>query len=154
MTSIKEEQMKKAIAALAVGAVSAAVLSGSVAAAGTSATLNVRTTALGRTLVDGHGRTLYMFRRDHTNMSNCSGACLSVWPALTVTLKPRAAGGAVAGKIGTIRAHGQRQATYGGHPLYYYVGDRKPGDVRGEGLDQFGGKWYAMAPSGRVIDHD
>jgi predicted lipoprotein with Yx(FWY)xxD motif len=146
--------MKKAIVALAVGAVSASVALTSVAAAGTSPTLNVRATALGRTLVDAHGRTLYMFRRDHTNMSNCSGACLSVWPALTATLKPRAAGGAVAAKIGTIRAHGGRQVTYAGHPLYYYVGDRKPGDVRGEGLNQFGGNWYAMSPSGRVIDRD
>jgi predicted lipoprotein with Yx(FWY)xxD motif len=44
--------------------------------------------------------------------------------------------------------------TYAGHPLYYYVGDRKAGDVRGQGLNQFGGKWYALRPSGRVIDDD
>jgi predicted lipoprotein with Yx(FWY)xxD motif len=146
--------MKKALTALAVPALAASLATTAIAAATASSTLKVRQTTLGRTLVDGRGRTLYMFKRDHANKSNCSSACLTVWPAMTASVKPHAVGGAIAAKIGTIRAHGRRQVTYAGHPVYYYVGDRRPGDVNGQGLDQFGGKWYALLPSGRVIDRD
>jgi predicted lipoprotein with Yx(FWY)xxD motif len=119
-----------------------------------SSALAVRRTSLGRTLVDARGRTLYLFEADRPNLSNCSSACLSIWPALTAHRKPRARGGAVGSKIGTIPAHsGKRQITYAGHPLYYYVGDRKPGDVNGQGLDQFGAEWYALSPAGRKIDN-
>jgi predicted lipoprotein with Yx(FWY)xxD motif len=124
------------------------------AASAARSMVGVRHTALGRTLVDARGRTLYLFEADKANMSNCSGACLTVWPALTAHGVPRATGGAVASKIGTIRAHGGRQITYAHHPLYYYVGDRKPGDTNGQGLNQFGAKWYVLAPTGRKIDND
>jgi predicted lipoprotein with Yx(FWY)xxD motif len=117
--------------------------------------IGVRRTSHGKTLVDGHGRTLYLFEADRPNMSNCTTSCLAVWPALTSSkATPRARGGAVAGKIGTIRSHAGRQVTYAGHPLYRYVGDHKPGDTKGQGLDQFGAKWYVLAPSGRKIDDD
>ena len=43
--------------------------------------------------------------------------------------------------------------TYNGHPLYYYVGDRKPGDATGEGPNQFGGEWYVLAANGSKIDN-
>jgi predicted lipoprotein with Yx(FWY)xxD motif len=119
-----------------------------------SSALAVRRTPLGRTLVDARGRTLYLFEADRPNLSNCSSACLTVWPALTAHGKPRARGGAVGSKVGTIPAHGgKRQVTYAGHPLYYYVGDRKPGDVNGQGLKQFGAEWYALSPAGRKIDN-
>ena len=119
-----------------------------------SSALAVRRTSLGRTLVDARGRTLYLFEADRPNLSNCSSGCLSVWPALTTHHRPRARGGAVGSKIGTIPARGgKRQVTYAGHPLYYYVGDRKPGDVNGQGLDQFGAEWYALSPAGRKIDN-
>ena len=45
------------------------------------------------------------------------------------------------------------QVTYAGHPLYTYAGDAKPGDVQGQGLDQFGAEWYVLAPSGQKIDN-
>jgi predicted lipoprotein with Yx(FWY)xxD motif len=41
--------------------------------------------------------------------------------------------------------------TYSGHPLYYYVGDAEPGDDAGQGLDQFGAKWYVLGPDGAKI---
>jgi|GraSoiStandDraft_16_1057320.scaffolds.fasta_scaffold285446_2 predicted lipoprotein with Yx(FWY)xxD motif len=117
--------------------------------------LAVRRTPLGRTLVDARGRTLYLFEADRPNLSNCSSACLSVWPALTTQHRPRARGGAAASKVGTIPLRGgKRQVTYAGHPLYYYVGDRKPGDTNGQGLNQFGAKWYVLSPAGRKIDND
>ena len=49
---------------------------------------------------------------------------------------------------------GTRQVTYGHHPLYYYVGDRKAGDTHGQGLNQFGAKWYVLSPTGSKIDDD
>jgi predicted lipoprotein with Yx(FWY)xxD motif len=124
------------------------------AAAPAGAAIDVRATALGRTLVDARGRTLYLFEADKPNVSNCSGACLSIWPPLTSGAKPQAKGGVLAAKIGTISSTGgKQQVTYGGHPLYYYVGDQKPGDTKGQGLNQFGAEWYVLAPTGNKIDH-
>ena len=123
-------------------------------AAPAGAAIDVRATALGRTLVDAKGRTLYLFEADKPNVSNCSGACLSIWPPLTSGAKPQTKGGVLAAKIGTISSTGgKQQVTYGGHPLYYYVGDQKPGDTKGQGLNQFGAEWYVLAPTGNKIDH-
>jgi predicted lipoprotein with Yx(FWY)xxD motif len=116
-------------------------------------TVKVSTTKLGRILTDANGRSLYLFEKDKGAASNCSGACASIWPPVTA-----AAGGAghgvSAAKLGSFkRADGQIEATYAGHPLYTYAGDAKPGDTRGEGLDQFGAEWYVLAPSGHKIDN-
>jgi predicted lipoprotein with Yx(FWY)xxD motif len=68
---------------------------------------------------------------------------------------PHARGGAVAAKVGTIKAAGgDRQVTYNGHPLYYYAPDRKAGDTTGQGLNQFGAKWYVLSATGNKVDHD
>jgi predicted lipoprotein with Yx(FWY)xxD motif len=124
------------------------------APASPASAIDVRATALGRTLVDAKGRTLYLFEADKPNVSNCSGACLSIWPPLTSGTKPQAKAGILAAKIGTIaNAGGKHQVTYNGHPLYYYVGDQKPGDTKGQGLNQFGAGWYVLAPTGNKIDH-
>jgi predicted lipoprotein with Yx(FWY)xxD motif len=114
--------------------------------------IDVRDTPLGQILVDSKGRTLYLFEADQPNTSNCSAACLSVWPAFTTQAKPQANGGALAAKLGTIAANGQHQVTYNGHPLYYYAGDQMPGDNAGQGLDQFGSEWYVLDPAGNKID--
>lgn len=111
-------------------------------------------TGLGRMLVDGRGRSLYLFEGDKQGMSNCDTSCASVWPPLTTTGAPKPGSGALAGQLGTLhRSDGTRQVTYHGHPLYLYVGDTQRGSARGEGLDQFGAEWYAVAPSGNKIDH-
>ena len=117
-------------------------------------TVKVSTTKLGRILTDGSGRTLYLFEKDKGSRSTCSGACASIWPPLTA-----ATGGAGHGvssaKLGSIkRPDGRTEVTYAGHPLYTYAGDAKPGDTRGQGLDQFGAEWYVLAPSGHKIDKD
>ena len=44
--------------------------------------------------------------------------------------------------------------TYAGHPLYYYVGGRAPGDTHGQGANSFGAGWYVVAPDGTKIGHD
>jgi predicted lipoprotein with Yx(FWY)xxD motif len=115
----------------------------------------LRTTPLGPTLVDSQGRTLYLFEKDKTTASTCNGACASVWPPLTTNGKPHARAGISAAKLGTTkRADGKVEVTYAGHPLYYYVSDTKPGQLSGEGLDQFGATWDAVAPSGKGIDKE
>jgi predicted lipoprotein with Yx(FWY)xxD motif len=124
------------------------------APAAASSAIDVRPTPLGKILVDANGRALYLFEADKPNMSNCSGPCLSLWPAFTANAKPKAEGGAVAAKIGTISAGAEKQVTYNGHPLYYYAADQEPGDTIGEGLDQFGAVWDVLAPSGNGIDND
>jgi predicted lipoprotein with Yx(FWY)xxD motif len=58
----------------------------------------------------------------------------------------------MAGKLGTtMRSDGKTEVTYNGHPLYYYVGDKKPGDMTGQGLNAFGALWYVLSPGGKAI---
>lgn len=121
----------------------------------TVGTVKTLRTKLGRILVDARGRTLYLFEKDKGAMSSCDGACASVWPPLTSGGKAKAGPGVTAVKLGvTKRIDGRTEVTYGGHPLYTYAGDQKPGDVQGQGLDQFGAEWYVLAPSGDKIDND
>ena len=54
----------------------------------------------------------------------------------------------------TARADGTTQVNYAGHPLYYFVGDKAPGDTTGQDIDQFGAKWYVLAKDGKKIDND
>jgi predicted lipoprotein with Yx(FWY)xxD motif len=123
--------------------------------ASASSAISVRSTPLGKILVDANGRTLYLFEADKPDMSNCSGACLTFWPAFTANAKPQANGGAVASKVGTITGtDGKQQVTYNGHPLYYYAADQKPGDTAGEGLNQFGAAWDVLAANGNGIDEE
>jgi predicted lipoprotein with Yx(FWY)xxD motif len=53
--------------------------------------------------------------------------------------------------MGTIRRDdGTLQLTYKGRPLYYYVGD-PPGRVRWQNVDQFGGPWLVVRPTGALV---
>jgi len=110
----------------------------------------------GTALVDGAGRTLYLFEADAGTTSTCTGACAQVWPPLLApAAAPGTAGAAQAALVGTSpRADGTRQVTYDGHPLYHFAGDNAPGDVKGQGINNFGGGWYVVAPSGAKIDTD
>jgi predicted lipoprotein with Yx(FWY)xxD motif len=127
---------------------------GSSASKPAAATVATAHTRLGTVLVDGQGRTLYLFEKDKGAASSCYGACAGVWPPLTTGAKAVAGGGTAAARLGsTKRTNGKTAVTYGGHPLYTYAGDAKPGDVKGQGLDQFGAEWYVLAPSGHKIDN-
>ena len=118
------------------------------------AAIAVKASKLGSFLVDSQGRTLYLFEADKTSASTCYSACASLWPPLTTSGTP-SAGAQVSGSLlaTTKRSDGKSEVTYHGHPLYYYAGDSGPGAVTGQGLNQFGGKWYVVAPSGNRIDH-
>jgi predicted lipoprotein with Yx(FWY)xxD motif len=111
--------------------------------------ISVARTSLGATLVDAKGRTLYLFEGDRPNRSTLSAAGLAIWPAFTSAGTPRALNGAVASEIGRIGGSGQ--LTYAGHPLYYYVGDQRPGQTAGQGLNQFGAIWYVLSPQGHPV---
>jgi predicted lipoprotein with Yx(FWY)xxD motif len=128
----------------------------STTAAGRAGTVvQAHTSSLGRVMTDGQGRTLYLFQADKPNVSKLLAAGLSVWPPLAATGTPHAGNGALAAKLGTITgADGKPQVTYDRHPLYYYVGDTKPGQTKGQALNQFGAEWYVLAPSGNKIDND
>jgi predicted lipoprotein with Yx(FWY)xxD motif len=106
----------------------------------------------GTYLVGPNGHALYLFEADKQGKSNCSGACAKVWPPLTTTGKPGASGGAMSADLGTItRSDGTKQVTYKGHPLYYYVTDTSAGQTTGQGSNNFGAKWWLVAPSGAAI---
>jgi predicted lipoprotein with Yx(FWY)xxD motif len=117
-------------------------------AAGGSA-ISVAQTPVGKALADANGRTLYLFAADKPNVSRLSAAGQAVWPPFTSTTLPAATGGASAAQIGSISA--SRQVTYSGHPLYYYVGDQRPGQTSGQALNQFGARWYVLSASGAAI---
>lgn len=87
-------------------------------------------------LVDAAGRTVYTFDKDEMGKSNCSGGCLTLWPAFVA--KPDAA---VKGDFGLIETNGVRQWTVKGKPLYYYAADAKPGERNGDGK---GGVWHVV----------
>ena len=110
---------------------------------------------LGDILVDGKGRTLYLFEADKGPASVCDGACAAAWPPLTTSGKPKAGAGVSAAKIGTTkRDDGTTEVTYNGHPLYYYAGDSAPGQTNGQGIDGFGAEWYVLSGAGNKIDSD
>jgi predicted lipoprotein with Yx(FWY)xxD motif len=151
-----------ALVAAGCGATSHAVASGgsgsaygaATPAAKKAAAVGTRSTGLGTVLVDGQGRSLYLFEKDRGTTSSCTGACASVWPPLSTTGKGVVGDGLPAGKLrSTKRSDGTTQLTYAGHPLYTYAGDGRPGDVKGQGLNQFGAEWYVLAPSGHKIDN-
>jgi predicted lipoprotein with Yx(FWY)xxD motif len=122
-------------------------------AAGGSA-IAIRSTSLGKTLVDANGRTLYLFKGDRPGVSTLSAAGAAVWPRLVSAGHVKAEGGAQAALIGTTTSPaGVKQVTYAGHPLYYYVGDSSPGSTRGQGLTEFGALWYVLGSNGTAITH-
>ena len=115
-------------------------------AAPVAASVRVGHTNLGNVLVDGQGRTLYTFSKDTGAMSSCNGACASLWPPVTTAGSPKAGAGVSAAKLGTSkRADGSMQVTWAGHPVYRYSGDSQAGQTGGQGLNAFGGVWYAVS---------
>ena len=100
-------------------------------------------------LININQAALYRFDDDSADPSQsaCNGSCAVKWPPVTVQeggnvylagVNPKA--------VGAIRRQdGQVQITVGGHPVYRFSGDSKPGDLNGQGI---GGKWFAVGPTG------
>ena len=122
------------------------------AAAAHGTTVKVARSRLGRILVDSRGVTLYDFVADKHGRSSCYGACEAYWPPLLTKGKPHAGTGVRASLLGTTkRKDGRLEVTYNHHPLYYFVGDRKPRQTTGQGLNQFGAPRWALSPAGKEI---
>jgi predicted lipoprotein with Yx(FWY)xxD motif len=116
-----------------------------------SADVSVRVaqTRLGHILVDGQGRTLYLYVKDRGTQSACGHNCERVWPPAVVSGEPQAGPGVAAAKLTTVRrADSRRQLVYNGHPLYTLSADTRPGQINGEG---FLGTWFVLSPAGNRI---
>lgn len=115
-------------------------------------TVMTKTGSQGTYLVDGQGKSLYLFVADKGSTSSCEGPCATVWPPLTVADKANAGPGVNASMLATSnRPDGTKQVTYAGHPLYYFAPDRAAGDTTGQGVNNFGGLWWLVAPNGTAI---
>ena len=116
------------------------------------AMVSAASTSLGTILVDGSGRTLYLFEKDQPNQSACAGACAAAWPVDQTSGTPTAGSGVTASMLGTIkRGDNTTQVTYNQHPLYYFQGDSGAGQHNGQGINAFGAAWFAVAPAGGAV---
>jgi len=133
-------------------AIVAAVVAPVAASATGGATVKIAKSKLGSILVDSRAITLYDFPPDKMATSTCYGACAALWPPLLTKGKPHAGPGVKASLLGTTkRKDGKVEVTYNGHPLYYFVTDRKPGQTTGEGVNQFGAPWWVLSAAGKEI---
>jgi predicted lipoprotein with Yx(FWY)xxD motif len=114
-------------------------------------TVSVRSTAYGKILVNSKGDTLYLWAKDKSDKSACSGGCLDVWPFVLVSGTPTAGPGVNAKLLGTIKVKGGNEVTYNGSPLYTFVSDFQPGLILGEGNEPFGGPWWVVSATGKAI---
>lgn len=115
-----------------------------------AATVAVASSDLGDIVVDGEGRTLYMFVPDEGGEPTCTDDCAEAWPVFE---GPATAGdGADAALLSTAtHPSGATQATYGGWPLYYFANDAAPGDVNGQGVNDV---WFVLGPDGEPVRDD
>ena len=129
-------------AAAAVGGLSAGLLAGTAGAASSVVVSTTKNPTLGTILVSG--KTVYTLKASKTA---CKTACLKIWPELLLpkgVTKAKAGSGVNAAKLGTIkRSNGALQVTYGGKPLYWFIGDTGHGQVHGVLTDAWG-KWSAV----------
>ncbi|MEV7289115.1 SCO0930 family lipoprotein [Streptomyces sp. NPDC093252] len=116
--------------------------------------LSVRKDAeLGEIVRDGEGRTLYRFTKDSAwpMKSACTGACLEKWKPAAMLDKAEL--GRIEGidpekVIAFERPDGTSQLTLDCWPLYWFTGDKKPGDTAGQGV---GGTWFAVRADGGLV---
>jgi predicted lipoprotein with Yx(FWY)xxD motif len=115
--------------------------------------LTIHASRYGRILSDGRGLALYAFTRDpRGGKSTCYGDCAEAWPPYIVKARPGAGSGVRGALIGTVRrTDGRLQATYNGRPLYYYVGDRQPGQVLCQDVFEYGGTWLVVRGTGALV---
>ena len=101
-------------------------------------------------LVDGSGRTLYLFVNDEQGPSVCFDECEASWPPVLVG-SDMVAGEGIDGELldRIDRPDGTQQVTYNGWPLYYYVGDTETGHTAGQGLGEV---WYVLDAEGNAIE--
>jgi predicted lipoprotein with Yx(FWY)xxD motif len=90
--------------------------------------VSAQSTQLGTILVDGRGRTVYVFANDKTDESTCDAACAADWPPVAAPSTLPASLPGVTGELGTTtRSDGSDQLTVAGHPSTRSPGTRRPG---------------------------
>jgi len=115
-------------------------------AKGGSATAVVKTanTALGTIVVTKDGKAVYTLTSGGQQVP-CSGACLQVWPAVTLPAGTTKATGTGVKNVGTAAGG---HVTINGAPVYTFSGDAGAGTTNGEGINSFGGTWNVVKASG------
>jgi predicted lipoprotein with Yx(FWY)xxD motif len=122
------------------------------ASSGGAPMVSTAKTSVGTVVVNGSGRTLYLFEKDTGRKSTCNGTCAANWPPFVTSSTPKTAGGVRSSALSLVkRSDGRRQVTLDGHPLYFFKGDQSPGQLNGQGLDAFGAKWFTLSSAGKTI---
>jgi predicted lipoprotein with Yx(FWY)xxD motif len=117
------------------------------AASTTGTTISTRTTSLGLIAVGKSHHTVYLFTKDTPKHSTCGTTCRKTWHRVKTDGAPNAGSGIKQSKLSQTSKH---QVTYYGHPLYYFDGDSKAGQTKGQGLGSFGGHWWVVSPQGKA----
>ena len=112
-------------------------------AASTAVVKTANSPTQGTIVVTKDGKTVYTLTNAGQQVP-CSGACLQVWPAVTVAAGTNATGTGVK-NVGTAAGG---QVTINGAPIYTFSGDGKAGDTNGEGIVSFGGTWNVVKAGG------
>lgn len=122
------------------------------------ATLKVASTSYGKILETPSGQVLYALTADTATHDACSGACLAIWPPLTVKKTPVAGSGVSASMLSTLKlSDGSLQVVYDGRPLYTFSGDSAAGQTKGEGLPFPAGSaspkghWWVVSSAGSYV---
>ncbi len=113
---------------------------------GTAAAAVVKTAksaTLGTIVVDSTGKTVYTLTNGSQQVP-CSGACLQVWPAVSL---PAGTTKATGTGVSNVAAKGT-QVTISGAPVYTFSGDTAAGSTNGEGITSFGGTWHVVKAGG------
>ncbi len=106
-------------------------------------------------LTDAKGMSLYLFEADGKLESTCYDACAKAWPPLLTNGEPTAGQGVDKSLLATLkRKDGSTQAAYNGRPLYHFVKDKQPGDMKGQGIKGFGAEWYLISPEGKTAEEE
>ena len=113
---------------------------------GGSATAVVKTasTPLGTIVVTNDGKAVYTLTSGGQQVP-CSGACLQVWPAVTLPAGTTKATGTGVKNVDTAAGG---HVTVNGAPVYTFQGDAGAGTTNGEGINSFGGTWNVVKASG------
>ncbi|MHC8397724.1 COG4315 family predicted lipoprotein [Pseudomonas sp. LB3P93] len=94
----------------------------------------------GGMMVDHKGMTIYTFDKDAGGKSMCNGDCAKNWPPMMAP-----AGAKAEGKWTVIkRDDGMMQYAYDGKPLYTFMKDEKPGEMKGDGMKNV---WHVVHES-------
>ena len=116
---------------------------GTAAAAGAAVVKTAKSSTLGTIVVDSTGKTVYTLTNGSQQVP-CSGACLQVWPAVSL---PAGTTKATGTGVSNVAAKGT-QVTINGAPVYTFSGDTAAGSTNGEGITSFGGTWHVVKAGG------